>query len=277
MKNLITMALCYDFDGTLAPGNMQEYGFIDSLGATPEEFWTRVERTADAHKADRISTYMYRMAEESREKGLPLREKDLNGYGHRIQLFPGVEQWFGRINEYARKKGVLMKHYVISSGLREIIDGTSIAGNFSNIFASSFMYGADGEACWPASVINYTTKTQYLFRINKGCEDITDDKAVNSFYDADGRPVPFKNMIYIGDGETDVPCMSILGRNGGHSIAVYPPGREAERDKISHLETDGRADIIAPADYSNGTDVDCFVKDVINKIASECRLRDAAR
>ncbi len=269
-KKYIPMAICYDFDGTLSPGNMQEYSFIKKLGMTAEEFWTKANGLAKQKKMDDILAYMKVTIDESIKRHLPITREDFMAYGRYIKLFKGVEDWFGRINAYARLNGVNMQHYIISSGLKEMLEGTSIAGEFTEIFASSFLYDENGAAVWPAMVLNYTSKTQYMFRINKGCLDVTDTEGVNRHVDKACRPMPFENMIYIGDGSTDIPCMAMLNKAGGHTLAVYKNGT---KERASALNRDGRAHMIAPADYSEGKAIDKFVKAVIDKVVADYRLK----
>lgn len=268
------MAICYDFDGTLSPGNMQEYDFMKALGIkNSKKFWDKAESIAKAQNADNIASYMQLMIRASEEKNLPFKRETFKQYGKNIELYKGVEDWFKRINNYAKERGISLKHYIISSGIKEIIEGTKIAKNFTNVYASSFMYGPNGGAVWPAIVLNYTSKTQYLFRINKGCEDIADNIKINDYVKPEDRPIPFSNMIYIGDGSTDIPCMTIVKRDGGHSIAVYKTGKNGAKSKAEHLITDNRVNVVLPADYSKGKQIDIYVKAVIDKIAADNYLR----
>lgn len=276
-KKLIPMAVCYDFDGTLSPGNMQEYDFIKKLEIKPKDFWAKTSKLAKEQKADEILAYMKLMIDEARSKRLAFRKEDFIEYGKHVQLFEGVEKWFGRINMYAASKGISLSHYIISSGLKEMVEGTVIAKEFKEIFASAFMYDANGAAEWPAVVINYTTKTQYLFRLNKGCCDINDNKTINQYVEPSQRPLPFANMIYIGDGTTDIPCMRLVKREQGHSVAVYRPHQKGAKDKAQKLIKDGRVNLIAPADYSPNKEIDVFVKAVIDKIAADNHLSELMR
>ena len=275
VKKLIPMAICYDFDGTLSPGNMQEYDFMKAVGIkNSKKFWDKAEAIAKEQNADDIAAYMYLMIAASKEKNLPFKRKTFKDYGKNIELYKGVEDWFKRITDYAKDKGIALHHYIISSGLKEIIEGSKIAKNFTQIYASSFMYDANGGAEWPAVVLNYTSKTQYLFRINKGCEDITDNTKINDYVNPEDRPIPFTNMIYIGDGMTDIPCMTIVKRAGGHSIAVYKTGKSGAKNKAEHLVTDDRVNIVLPADYSKDKGIDTYVKAVIDKIAADSCLQN---
>ena len=274
VKKLIPMAICYDFDGTLSPGNMQEYDFMKALGIkNSKKFWDKAEVIAKKQNADDIAAYMYLMIEASREKNLSFKRETFKNYGKNIELYKGVEDWFKRITDYAKDKGIALKHYIISSGIKEIIEGTKIAKNFSKVYASSFMYDANGGAVWPAVVLNYTSKTQYLFRINKGCEDITDNTMINDYVPPQNRSIPFSNMIYIGDGSTDIPCMTIVKRAGGHSIAVYKAGKNGAKNKAEHLIVGDRVNVILPADYSKDTQIDNYVKAVIDKVAADTYLQ----
>ena len=275
MRNLIPMAICYDFDGTLSPGNMQEYGWMKALKIKkPKTFWKNANDLGLAQEADEVAAYMYQMMTEAKKHNQLIHRATLQTAGRDIELFKGVPTWFNRINKYAEKQGVLLKHYIISSGLKEMISGTSIAKNFSEIFASSFMYDTHGNALWPAVVLNYTSKTQFIFRINKGCEDICDREGVNAYMSNKDRAVPFAHMIYVGDGDTDIPCMQIIRRHNGHAIAVYNPNKKGAKKKVEHLIPDHRVNIIAPADYSANSAIDKYVKAIIDKVKAVHMLQE---
>lgn len=272
MKKLIPMAICYDFDGTLAYGNMQEYGFIEKLQMTPREFWNKSNEFAKENNADQILAYMKMMRDLSFEKQLPFTRREFQEYGATVLLFDGVQEWFGRINAYAAKRGVALNHYIISSGLKEMIEGTPISAEFEEIFASCFMYDDKGVAVWPAVALNYTSKTQFLFRINKGCLDITDNETVNCSMPEDEKPVPFAHMVYVGDGDTDVPCMKMIKILGGHTVAVYQPKKKGASTKAKRLVREGRADVGVPADYRSGSKIDMFIQGVIDKVAASAHV-----
>ena len=274
MNNIITeVAFCYDFDGTLIKGNMQEPTFIrEKLGITPDEFWYKADKQTLEQSSDSILSYMRLMIDEARSRKLALRREDFVDCGRNMLFFKGVTTWFERINEYAAQKGIKVSHYIISSGLQEMIEGTKIAKYFSKIYASSYMYDEYGAAVWPARIVNYTDKTQYLARINKGCLDPMDVKGVNKAIPKDQRPIPYENMVYFGDGDTDVPSMSMVKRHGGHCFAVYPPNKKGGKDKASHLLTDGRVDFVVPADYSAGKRIENCAKAIIDKIAADKQL-----
>ena len=271
-KPIIT--LMYDFDKTLCTTDMQAYTFIPNLGMSANEFWAKASDLAEKHKMDRILAYMYLMLDEAHIHRKPIRRSDFVALGKDLELYPGVAEWFSRINRFGKEQGVTIKHYIISSGLREIIEGSSIYKEFDDVFAGEFLYDENGVACWPKNVVNYTTKTQFLFRINKGVLDISNDDDLNRFTPEEDRPVPFRNMIYIGDGLTDVPCMKLVKVNGGCSIAVYQKGKQA---KVKDLILDQRVNFIEPADYSEGSQLDQITKDIIVKMAGVERLMEHTR
>ena len=261
------LAICYDFDKTLSPTDMQAQGYIQSVGYDVNEFWEKTDALALANEMDSNLAYMYVMMEEARGRLIFNREK-LEEYGSRVQLFPGVEDWFERVNGYGKEKGISVEHYIISSGLKEMIDGTAIAkkGVFKKVYASSFFYDERGVAIWPAQVVNYTNKTQYLFRISKGVLDVNDNK-VNDFFMPEDMHVPFRNMVYIGDSDTDIPCMKLVNSNGGHSIGVYHPETK-NKERVLKMLRDNRVRYIAPADYTDGSELDGLLKAIIDKTAS---------
>ena len=270
------MAIAYDFDGTLAPGNMQEYNFIPDLNMDKGEFWQEANELAKKHDMDEVLAYMHLMLIKAKEKNIPIREEAFMKYGEKITFFEGVETYFERINAYAASKNMHLEHFIISSGLREFVKGTAIAKHFKTIFASGFEYDEHGVACWPALVVNYTNKTQYLFRINKGIYNSYDNTLINKSMPEDERAVPFSNFIYIGDGETDVPAMKMVNLYGGTTIAVYNPATVAtpHRPKSSkHICLDlirqNRADYIAPTNYTEGGELDIMLKKIIDKTAME--------
>lgn len=272
----IPLAMVYDFDGTLAPGNMQESQFIPDVGATPGEFWAEVNARSQDEAADPILMYMRLMLEKANAARVPVHRQDFISRGARIQFFQGVEGWFGRINNYGASKGVAVEHYLISSGNSEIIAGTTIADRFKKIYASKFLYDHNDVPVWPALAINFTTKTQYLFRINKGAHDLSDNSKINNFVPQNERTVPFENIIYIGDGETDVPCFRLVKDLGGISIAVYDAGAhhlDEARQQAERYYTDGRVNCIAPAIYTDNCELDSIVKSYIDLVIARHRHR----
>ena len=264
------VALLYDFDKTLCTQDMQNYAFIPSLGMAPGDFWAEANAFGRREHMDGILAYMYTMIRKSRELGVPLTRQSLNRCGRSISFFPGVTDWFDRLNRYGALLGVEVEHYVISSGLREIIDGSAIAGAFKEIYASEFYYDGEGRPVWPKLAVNFTAKTQFVYRINKGVLDVADDRTLNDSMPDDSKRVPFTNMIYIGDGLSDVPCMKMMRAYGGQAIAVY---QAANRAGVEELLARGRVDFIFPADYREGRALEETVKNIIRKIAVADRLR----
>ncbi|MGQ0456130.1 MAG: HAD family hydrolase [Hyphomicrobium sp.] len=268
-----TIALVYDFDGTLSPRPMQEYAFLPKLGVKAKDFWAECSRIARAESADPLLTYMRLMYQKAKAKGVRVDRADLVAQGAHVELFPGVAEWFDAISAYASARGaesgVTVKHYLISSGLAEIIEGTPIAKHFARVFASEYWFDAY-DLPFPKRVITDTGKTQYLFRINKGREDY--NETINSHMPEDARPIPFSNMIYFGDGETDVPSMALLKKNGGAAIAVHAPKGSAE--KCVELFNAGRCDFYAGADYREGSELWRRACLLIDRIVAEIRVKE---
>lgn len=267
------LAICYDFDKTLSPDDMQAQGYIQSVGYDVERFWAESRTMAVENDMDSNLAYMLKMVREARGRMLFTKEK-LREYGSGVKLFPGVDGWFERIKAYGDEYRVKVEHYIISSGLKEMIEGTSPArrGAFEKVYASSFYYDDRGVAIWPAQAINYTNKTQFLFRIEKGVLDIN-DPGVNDYFPPEQRRVPFRNMVYIGDSETDVPCMKLVNAYGGHSIGVYDPDTQ-DRQKVFQMMTDDRIRYFAPADYSKDAPLDRLLKAILQKTAAYEVLED---
>ena len=269
MEKLNRTALIYDFDGTLARGNLQETSFIPNIGMTASAFWVEVKERTLEHDADEILVYMHLMLEKAREAGIKVTKDDLQEHGSAAPLFPGLEDrsWFDRINDHGAKCGLSVEHYIVSSGIHEMIDGCSIRNAFRQVFASKFIF-VDDVATWPGVGINYTTKTQYLFRINKGIDNHWNNDAINNYMPEDERPIPFDRMIFLGDGDTDIPTMKMLTYKGGHSVAVYDTNKtDRDLSKIHRLISDGRVEFVAPADYEEKTQLDIIVKGILGRIA----------
>mgnify|MGYP002329095103 CR=1 FL=1 len=237
-----------------------------------DEFVAEANTLAEEQDADMVLTYMARMIQEAKSKGLSLKREAFQESGRRVTLFNGVREWFSRINRYGEERGIRILHYINSSGLKEIIEGTEIAHEFRKIYACSFLYDVDGIAYWPAVAVNYTNKTQFIFKINKGVESVFDSKMVNRYIPENERPVPFKHMIYVGDGTTDIPCMRLVKNSGGHSIAVYNPDRKGASKEMASLIHDNRVSHVCPADYTEGSEMDILVKTIIDKIDLDDRL-----
>ena len=264
------LALCYDFDRTLSPDDMQAQGFIQSVGEDVKEFWKQSNELSEKNDMDMHLAYMLNMVKKAKRK-FYVTKKALAEYGAKIKLYDGVEGWFGRINEYGESRGIIVEHYIISSGLKEMIEGTAIAGEFKKIYASAFMYDEYGVPEWPAQTINYTNKTQFLFRIEKGCLNINDHEGVNEYIPPENIRVPLRNIVYFGDSDTDIPCMKLVNSYGGHSIGVYDKA-SGNKEKVYRLIKNNRIRYFAPADYTEGSEIDCLVKAIINKTAAYEKL-----
>ena len=267
-----TVAFIYDFDGTLSPDNMQEYGFIKAIGKNADEFWAENARLSNENDASNILCYMHLMIKMAKNNDISLKRESFQRFGKDVELFEGVKDWFARINDYGRSKGLDVKHYIISSGLKEMIEGTAIADEFEKIFACSFLYNKEGEAEWPGVAVDYTAKTQFLFKINKGILSIRDNKKVNESQAEDIKRIPFPHMIYLGDGETDVPCMKIVKMFGGNSIAVYNPEIKKKVNVAKKLLRQQRVNFITPADYTKDSRTYQVVCAIIDKIKADWAL-----
>lgn len=257
------VAIMYDFDKTLCTKDMQDYSFIPSLGMTESEFWSFANELGTNEHMDSVLAYMYAMVKMSKDKNIPILRQKLVDMGRNVELFSGVESWFERISDFGSEQGVQVEHYVISSGMKEIIEGTSISKYFKSIFACEFLYDENGNGIWPKTDVNYTNKTQFVYRINKGVLDVANDNDLNRSMPDNSKRVPFCNMIYIGDGLSDVPCMKMMKAYGGYSIAVY----QSRDSKVEDLLRNDRVDYIYPADYRDGTGLDTTVKNIIRKMA----------
>ena len=268
----IPMAIVYDFDGTLAPGNMQEASFIPNIGMSRKDFWDHVNERTQEESADIILMYMHCMLERAEAEKVRVHREDFVKQGKTVKLFPGVQRWFERINAYGKTHGIALQHYIVSSGNTEIIEGTSIASQVDRIYASKFLFNHNGVACWPARAVNYITKTEYLIRINKGAHDLSDPTEIDCFIAQDYQPVPFANMVYIGDGSTDIPCFQKIKAEGGFPIAVF----EGMDKKARLLRQAGHVQGIAPADYTEGKPLDRFVQGVIQHVSARDQFYTAS-
>lgn len=270
-----TIALVYDFDGTLSPRPMQEYAFLPQIGVDARSFWEESNRIAEAEGADPLITYMHLMYKKAKDAGIRIDRDDLVKQGADVELFPGVREWFDEIAAYVKiateTEGVTLKHYLVSSGLTEIIEGTPIYDRFDNVFASEYWFEAY-DLPYPKRVITDTGKTQYLFRINKGVEDL--GASINDHMPEHARPVPFSNMIYFGDGDTDVPSMAVTRKNGGHAIAVHSAGEDDS--KCVRLFEAGRCDFYAPADYRRGSDLFRRTCLLLDRMLADIRVQEEA-
>jgi len=264
-----TVALMYDFDGTLSPSYMQEYDFMDAIGVTNKNsFWEESHSLARTHQSSTILAYMKLMIDKARESNVSIRRQQFVDFGRGITFFNGVEAWFDLINRKGEEMGVNVEHYIISSGLKELIEGTSIAHHFKQIYACSFMYENDA-AVWPAVAVDFTSKTQFIFMINKGIHRIWENARINDSMPDEGRPVPFQNMIYLGDGETDIPSMRIVKSEGGHSIAIFKPENENSRSQAENLVKRGRVNFACPGDYTQDGELYNAVLTTMAKIKTD--------
>lgn len=271
MSDKPIVAIMYDFDKTLCTKDMQDYNFIPSLSMTSADFWSAANGFGSSEHMDSILAYMYVMIQKSREKNIPLLRETLVKNGKDIEFYKGVTEWFDRVNQYGAIIGVSVEHYIISSGLKEIIEGSGISDKFKEIFACEFYYDETGHAVWPKTAVNYTNKTQFVYRINKGVLDVANDVDLNRSMPDDSKRVPFCNMIYIGDGLSDVPCMKMMKAYGGQSIAVYT---DNNKEKVEQLLLEDRVDYIFPADYSKDSALDKTMKNILRKMAIENELYD---
>lgn len=256
------IAILYDFDKTLSPDDMQNFRFVPNLGVEIRDFWQEAWELTIHNGMDKILAYMLTMVKKCREKGIPMTREYLASMGSTVEFFPGVQEWFSRINRYARELGVEVEHYIVSSGVKEIIENTPIAKEFREIYGCEFLYDENGLAYWPKNAINYTAKTQYVFRVAKGVLDSTDEVGVNTR--KENLRIPFRNMIYIGDGITDIPCMTLIKEKGGKSIAIHP---QCQKEKVAHLQAEKRVNYTCCGDYREGSELDQLVKQIIEKNA----------
>ncbi|MCM1289532.1 MAG: haloacid dehalogenase-like hydrolase [Corallococcus sp.] len=263
------VAIIYDFDNTLSTKDMQEFTFIPSLGITPDEFWNMCDETSHKYEMDHILAYMYLMASMSKQKGIVLSQDELRKMGKGVKFFEGVKTWFKRINSYGENLGLEVRHYIISCGLKPMIEGCDIAREFYNIFACDYVYDENGAPVWPSVAINYTSKTQFLYRINKGVENMGEHKKLNMYMPRDSRVVPFENMVYVGDGLTDVPSMKLARQRGGYAIGVYRKPEDA-----TYLVNEERVDFYVKSDYREGSDMDLAMRAILDKIRAQSRIQE---
>jgi len=271
-----TIALVYDFDGTLSPQPMQEYTVLPKIGVAPREFWARVNRDACETESDMMLVYMRHILEELEKGRIDVKRDDFAAMASRIKYFPGVATWFARMNAYVRRRSagrVKIQHYLISAGQKEILDGASIRKHFKRIYASEYHFNHHGVATFPKLLVTGTMKTQFLFRINKGREGLTE--SIDDHMPESERPIPFQNIIYVGDGMTDVPSMALTKKSGGHTVAVYHPGGRG-RDTCVKLLDAGRADFIAAADYRVGSKLSRRVELLLDAIVADIAYRREA-
>ena len=268
MRKIPVIAFMYDFDKTLCDQDMQNYSFIPNLNMTSDEFWGETEKFSKKNYMEGILAYMYYMMHKCKEKNIPFTQEYLRSLGKNVNFYKGVRTWFKRINEYGAALGVKVEHYIISSGIKDIIDGSDIRDEFKKVFACQYYFNENGDATWPKIAINYTQKTQYIFRISKHAFDETDNRKVND--KMSDRIIPYQNMIYIGDGLTDVPCMTFVKKQGGTSIAIYQKG---QKNKVVNLLLDDRVNYICNADYTENSDLESLVKLIMKDIDVSYKLK----
>ena len=262
-----TIAIVYDFDGTLTPEAMQEYTILPNIGIRGKKFWEEVKRESIKTKGEEIVTYMRLMVEKAHHRQYAVTPSILKKLAKNIVFYPGVQTYFKRINEYARrkfKKEIKIRHYILSSGLKEIIVGTPIAKNFYKIFASEYYFDEYKKAVFPKIIVNDTVKTQFLFRINKGVENL--NESINTHMPEAHRAIPFQNILYIGDGMTDVPCMTVTRKQGGYAVAVYKPHSHKGKATCRDLLLARRADFIAKADFRKNSRLEKIIKLVMHNM-----------
>lgn len=260
------MAICYDFDKTLSPDDMQTFTLIPSLEMDKATFWKEADVLARENSMEKNLAWMFQLLTLSKAKRRSVKREYFREAGKSVPLYEGVAEWFDLVNAYASKKNITVEHYIISSGLKEIIEGSKIADKFSRIYASSYLYSPDGVAEWPAQAINYTNKTQYIFRIAKGIFEEYDER-VNDSMSEDALHIPYENIVYIGDSATDIPCMRLVKSRGGYSVGVYDPVKK-KTDNVHRLFRDGRLSYFAAADYTEQAELWQFMKKIINEIAA---------
>lgn len=265
------MAICYDFDKTLSPDDMQTFTLIPSFEIDAASFWEESNKLAKENLMETNLAWMYQLLHYSKFKRKSIRKEYFREIGKDVALYKGVEDWFDRMDKYAEKQGIILEHYIISSGLKEIIEGSRIADKFKRIYASSYYYTPDGVAEWPAQAVNYTNKTQFIFRIAKGIFDEYDDR-VNDSMPENKLYIPYENIVYIGDSATDIPCMRLVKSKGGYSIGVFDPEKDI-RQKVYQLFNDGRINYFAPADYSSRSELTKYVKQIIDTVAAKEKMK----
>jgi 2-hydroxy-3-keto-5-methylthiopentenyl-1-phosphate phosphatase len=272
-----TIALVYDFDGTLSPQPMQEYTVLPKLGVEPAKFWAMVDREARETRSDKMLVYMRHILEALEREKVDVKRADFAAMARQIEYFPGVATWFARMNAYVRRRSadrVKLRHYLISAGQLEILEGVSIRKHFQRIYASEYHFNHHGVATFPKFLVTDTLKTQFLFRINKGIEDVTE--SINEHMPETDRPIPFHNMIYVGDGMTDVPSMALTKKNGGFAVAVYDGADVRGRTTCVKLLDAGRVDFAAPADYRKDTPLARRVELLLDAIVAGIAYRQEA-
>ncbi|MBS0334956.1 MAG: haloacid dehalogenase-like hydrolase [Proteobacteria bacterium] len=232
-----------------------------------QDFWTEARALAVAQRGDPILAYMHLMLEKARARGIELSRGAWTRRGANLPLFPGVPGWFERQTARAAGLGLDLRHFIISSGNRELIEGSPIARHFERIYASAFLFDAQDDAIGAALAVNYTSKTQYLFRINKWTLEEWDEDSINRVVVKGERPVPFDRIAFFGDGLTDIPTMRLVTDQGGAAVAVYNAESPRSLAAAKRLLDDGRARYSGLADYAEGSELDRLADDLLRQMA----------
>ena len=265
-----SIAIVYDFDHTLSPWFMQDQTILPHAGIDPGEFWKSCTTLIEQEGYEQELAYMRRMLDYEAIRSLS--NQDLQRMGAQLTFFPGVPECFGELNDILRQpqyqeRRICLEHYVVSSGLKAILDGSAIAKWTKAMWGCEFAE-ADGHISFPKRTVSHTQKTQYLFRVNKALLNVAQN--VNDHMPEEKRPVPFQHMMYVGDGPTDVPCFTVIKKNGGLAVAVYNPDDATRRsfkksyDLMLHAD---RVHCMAPADYRKGSQLRLILEQRLTEIA----------
>ncbi|UCD74095.1 MAG: haloacid dehalogenase-like hydrolase [Phycisphaerales bacterium] len=268
------IALVLDFDDTLAPDSTS--GFLRTLGVDADHFWAgHVQQLLD-DDWDPIPAYLWRMIElsNSRPEGDRITRDKLSAWGRQITFFEGVEDLFDTLREEAQRidPEIAVEFYIISSGIGEVLRTTSIFPQLKDVWACEFHYNERGEIVYPRNVVSFTEKTKYLYRISKG---LIGEKwrgkpfAVNERMVPDDYRIPFKKMIVVGDGHTDIPCFALVKRYGGYPFGVYDPEHPGKWSRAFDFVTDQRVVSLHTARYSPGSDLHNALRMAVNRIARQ--------
>lgn len=265
-----TIGLIYDYDQTLSPNYMQDEVLFPHFGINPTQFWKKSRELVDSEGYDGELAYLKALLDYL-AMDRPTNA-DLRRLGGNLKFYPGLPALFEELNVVLTDQhcmlGIKVEHYIVSSGLKALLDGSQLAPHVKKIFGCEFGEDADGRITFPKRVISHTTKTQYLFRINKGMLEPNED--VNDHMAPELRPIPFQNMIYVGDGPTDVPCFTLMKKYGGHALAVYNPtetNRSSFKKCYQLSALADRVKHIAPADYRPGSHLRLLLEEMVTEIA----------